>query len=96
MAVEAGPIRDAQRILTRLRLDTPAVHFRIERGILILSGHLHFPDLMGTGQSDVNLELLHEMDRQLRQIGNIKGVEYQLRNYMHTSDRSWSKKRTWR
>ena len=96
MPSESGPLREAQRVLTRLRLDIAVVHLRIERGVLIVSGRLSFPDLMGIGVSDVNLELLHEMDRQLRLIENIKGVEYQLRNWMHTSDRSWSRRRVWK
>ena len=93
MALESGPLREAQRILTRLRLDTAVVHFRIERGILILSGRICYPDLMGIGQADVNYELLHEMNRQLRLLKDVKGVEYQLINWMYNGDGGWSKRR---
>ena len=89
-----GPLKDARRVLVRLRLDTAAVHLRLERGILVLSGRIAYPDLMGEGAREVNFELLHEMHRRLRLIEGVKGVEYQLLNWMHTSDDSWSKRRS--
>ena len=93
MATPSEPLREAQRALTRLRLDTAVVHLRIERGILTLVGRICHPDVMGGGQPEVNYELLHEMHRRLCLIPSVKGVEYQLKNWMHTGDGGWSKRK---
>ena len=92
MASESGLIKEAQRVFVRLRLDTTVIHLRIERGILMVTGRICFPDIMGEGTRDVNYELLHEMHRQLRLINGVKGVEYQLKNFLHTGDGGWSKR----
>ena len=92
MASESIPIKEARRALVRLRLDTTVIHLRLERGILVMSGRICYPDIMGEGQRDVNYELLHEMHRQLRLINGVKGVEYQLKNFLHTGDGGWSKR----
>ena len=92
MASESGPLKDARRVLVRLRLDISALHLRMERGILMVAGRICYPDLMGEGARGVNYELLHEMHRQLRQLEGVKGVEYQLKNWMHTGDGGWTKR----
>ena len=92
MASESGPLKEARRILVRLRLDTAVLHIRVERGILMVTGRICYPDLMGEGARGVNYELLHEMHRQLRQLVGVKGVEYQLKNWMHTGDGGWTKR----
>jgi len=93
MPAESFPMKEAHRVLVRLRLDTTVLHLRLERGILTLNGRVCYPDIMGEGQRNVNYELLHEMHRQLRLINGVKGVEYQLKNFLHTGDGGWSKRR---
>lgn len=94
MASESVALKEARQVLVRLRLDTTQIHLRMERGVLVLTGRICFPDLMGEGHRDVNYELLHEMHRRLRLINTVKGVEYQFRNYLHTGDGGWSKRYT--
>jgi hypothetical protein len=91
MASVFDTIREAQRIMTRLRLDTTVLHLRLERGILIVSGRVCFP--FSEDMADVNYELLHEADRQLRLLKDVKGIEYQLKNWNHSADGGWSKRR---
>ena len=92
MASEADTLKQARQILTRLRLDTAVLHLRIEHRILYVSGRFAYP-FMTDGQADVNYDLLHEVDRQLHLIGDVKGVEYELKNWMHNADGGWSKRR---
>ncbi len=93
MASESLQLKEAHRILTRLRLDTSLLHLQMERSILLVNGRLCYPDPMGLAQCEVNYELLHEIDRQLRHINEVKGVEYRLRNWVHTGDGGWSKRK---
>ena len=92
MAAEPSSLKEARRIFVRLRLDTSVIHIRMERGILMVTGRICYPDLMGEGGRGVNYELLHEMHRRLCQLADVKGVEYQLQNWMHTGDGGWAKR----
>jgi hypothetical protein len=85
--------RLAMRVLTQLRIDSTAVHVRSIRGYLYLNGRLQHPYTITITHVDVNYELLHEMDRLLRRLDDVKGIEYNLENWMHTGDGGWTKKR---
>jgi hypothetical protein len=81
-------------ILTRLRLDATTVLVQFDRGTLLISGRLqHIFSLEGR-RSELNRELLHEMDRRIRRIDGVRQVGYALENWALNSDGHWSLKKT--
>lgn len=84
--------RGVRLILTRLRIDTNTVLIHVEKNILMLGGKLQFQYALDTRSPDLNYEILHEMDRQLRRLEGVVKIEYGLENWMHTGDGHWSKK----
>jgi hypothetical protein len=84
--------RAVRLVLTRLRIDTNTVTVRVEQNVLILKGKLQYQYALDGRSPDLNYELLHEMDRQLRRIEDVTKIEYTLENWVHTSDGHWGKK----
>lgn len=84
--------RAVRLILTRLRIDTTHVVINTSRGTLTLSGRFQYQFSMEGRSSELSFELLHELDRQLKRMDEIKQVEYVLDNWSHNSDGHWTKK----
>lgn len=85
-------IKEARLILARLRIDTTCVVVRFERGTLLLTGRLEAPYSVEARKPDLNVELLHEMDRQLRRLEGVGQIDYVIKNWMHNSDGHWGKR----
>ena len=92
MASDSETLREAQRVFVRLRLDVSVVHLRFEHGVLHVSGRFCYPYTVSE-TTDVNVELLHELHRQLHDLDDVKATEYDLKNWIHTAEGGWAKRR---
>lgn len=79
-------------ILTRMRLDTQHVTVNFDHGRLIIGGRFEY--LYGTDghRPTLSFEVLHEIDRQLRRVEDVKELDYILENWTHNSDGHWTRK----
>jgi hypothetical protein len=80
-------------ILTRLRLDATAVSLQFDRGTLLVNGRAQHIFSVEGRRTELNRELLHEMDRRLRRIEGVRKVQYSLDNWAHNSEGHWSLKK---
>jgi hypothetical protein len=80
-------------VLTRLRIDATAVALQFERGTLLISGRVQHTFSIEGRRTELNRELLHEMDRRLHRIEGVRQIQYSLENWAHNSDGHWSVKK---
>ena len=80
-------------MLTRLRIDSTVVNVQISGGVMTLTGRLERPYAEEAKRPELNVELLHEMDRQLRRVEGIYQINYMIENWVQNSDGHWARKR---
>jgi hypothetical protein len=86
-------LKAARIILTRLRLDSNTVALQFDRGTLQVGGRLQHIFSIEGRRTELNRELLHEMDRRFRRLEGVRQVAYALDNWAHNSDGHWSAKK---
>jgi len=76
----------ARRVLTGLWVDITQVHVSTTRGTVRISGHLQ---RMTATHADLAEGNLVEMDRRLRSLPGVRGVQYLLDNWQQTLQGQW-------
>jgi hypothetical protein len=76
----------ARRVLTGLWVDITQVHVSTTRGTVRISGHLQRMTATHAELAEGNLV---EMDRRLRSLPGVRGVQYVLDNWQQTLQGQW-------
>ena len=93
MAANPFQIMKTARInIARLRLDAATLMMQFDRGTLMVSGRLQHIFSTEGRRTELNRELLHEMDRRLKRIEGVRQVQYALENWALNSDGHWTAK----
>lgn len=76
----------ARRVLSSMWVDITRVHISTVRGTIYVRGFLQ---RMTASHADLDPSTLAEMDRRLRALSGVRGVQYALDNWYYTLNGMW-------